>query len=151
MVFSRGHGLRQWEARRDPVVRISALAHRFRGEDQKKESLFRNLRPCHDVYSYFRPRTQVYLRLVGHKQYFWGHRPRNALQWHWASGPVTLFWATIFARWGTIFAWGAQAVIWGALPEWFPVGRACTLHLCKPHSDAIIQKSASKISHSEKV
>ena len=60
--------------------------------------------------------------------------------------PVTLFWSSIFA-WGAEFllGGGAQAVILGDTdPKCLPWRRAYTLHLCKPHSDAIIQKSVAK-------
>ena len=53
----------------------------------------------------FRPVNKALLILGGHKQYFVGGRPRNALQGHRACYVRTFFWAQSLLG-------GAQPVIW---------------------------------------
>ena len=107
----------------------------------KKESSLRNLRVCHDVCSYFRPRTKVRLRLRGHKQYFWGARAVKC-----TSGAPDLL---LFLG-GTILVWGAQAVFWGHGPEMFPSGARPALYIFA--NRIVMQLSRrvfQKISHTE--
>ena len=59
-----------WGAQRDPVMRISAFAHRFR---PKKKSSSSNLSLRHGLHTCFRTRTKTLLTLGGrHKQHFEG-------------------------------------------------------------------------------
>ena len=62
------------------TIRRSVLAYKFKGEGQKKAILgFVSA-----FTSVFHPGAKLFTRAWGwgHKQYFWGHRPRNALLWN---------------------------------------------------------------------
>ena len=52
------------------------------GMKTKKKSSARNLKLSFDVHLCFSSWIEMLLKLWGHKQYFGGHRSRNALQWH---------------------------------------------------------------------
>ena len=112
----------------------------------KERFLLRNPRLYHEVYSYFRPRTEVCLRLGGHKHYFLGAQAPKCSPV--VPGLLLYFGAQSLLGGHNSRLWGAQAVICGARPRnaFTPYAwrRACTLHPCKPPCDAIIQKSASK-------
>ena len=99
------------------MVRISLLAHKFRGEEKKKASTG-NLGFSVCVHSCFSSWKETLLTLGGGEQ-----RSQNALQWHqpcyFLSGHNPRLGGT-FLAWGAHFSLGehtsrlgAQAVIWG--------------------------------------
>ena len=97
------------------MLRISILAHKCRGEDQKKEkrSSARNLRLRLGVHTCFCPGTRLYSRLGRTRGILGGgDRPRNALQRYQAC----------YFLLGTFLACRAQAVIWEARPRNAPHG-----------------------------
>ena len=121
-------------ARQEPMVQISVLVHRFRDEDQnKRKSSSRNLRLRCNVHPCFRPRTRVYSRLEGLKQYFLGGS--TGLEKHFvAPGLLFCFGAQSPLGGGTFLAWRAQAVIWGHGFEMPPVAPG----LCLPHTAEVL-------------
>ena len=124
-------------ARQEPMVQISVLVHRFRDEDQnKRKSSSRNLRLRCNVHPCFCPRTRVYSRLEGLKQYFWGMAQalKSTLE---APGLLFCFGAQSSLGGGTFLAWGAQAVIWGHGSEMSPVAPG----LCLPHTAEVLHGS----------
>ena len=67
-------------ARRDLMVRISLLAQKFSGEHQKKKVFGAKSSASLGVKSCISFWIEISLTFGGHKQFFWGHRTRNALQ-----------------------------------------------------------------------
>ena len=93
-------------ARRDLMVRISLLARKFKGENQKKKKkkgLQRKILGSVLAFSSaFRPETKFHSRLGGTASFLGKHRLQNALQWH----PACYFLSRQNPRLGgTIIAW----------------------------------------------
>ena len=97
-----------WRVRQNLMVRISILAHKFRGEDRKKRLQLKisDLRICLGFHLCLLSWIKIYLRLggTGPKMHSTGIKP------------VTFFCGTILAWVGKFLNWGAQAVIWEAWP-----------------------------------
>ena len=83
------------------MVRILFLAHKFRGEDQKKKFSARNLRLSLGVHSCFSSWNEILLSLAEALAVFWGHQAPYFLLGH---NP---------RLGGTLLAWEAQSVSWG--------------------------------------
>ena len=92
-------------ARRNLTVRISLLAHKFRGEEKEKKRLQREILGLVFAYTHvFHPGRKLYLRLWG------GRGPKNALQWHL----LCYFLSGHNPRLGgTLLAWGAHFSLGG--------------------------------------
>ena len=103
-----------WWGRRNLILRFSVLAHKFRGEDQKKGFRLEILAFILAFSRVFRPGIRLYSRLEDRSSILGGTGPEMDSS---DTGTVTFFWGT-FLAWRDIFlALGSQAVIWGARPQ----------------------------------
>ena len=91
-IFDRGAGtFIAWWGRRNLMMRFSVLAHKFRGEDQKKGFRCKILAVVLAFSCVFRPGIRLYLRLEGKSSILGGTGPEMD------TGTVTFFWGTFLA------------------------------------------------------